>query len=206
MSSRVNFLPDERFLSLRSALKERLHKMADILTPENIGGILDVRIEGVLRDSFDRVGADEGSLWLLDPEKEHLVIAYNTGAQASEIVGFKQPVGSGIVSTSLASEQGFAENEVYKHELHSRLLDDKLRLTTYAMIVVPFYFLNACRGVISCVQLFNVRREADQTVPAGPIPPGFAIEQLNLIKRASLIISDLIDYRLLRVTVGWDGH
>ena len=206
MSSRVNFLPDERFLSLRSALKERLHKMADILTPENIGGILDVRIEGVLRDSFDRVGADEGSLWLLDPEKEHLVIAYNTGAQASEIVGFKQPVGSGIVSTSLASEQGFAENEVYKHELHSRLLDDKLRLTTYAMIVVPFYFLNACRGVISCVQLFNVRREADQTVPAGPIPSGFAIEQLNLIKRASLIISDLIDYRLLRVTVGWDGH
>jgi len=206
MSSRVNFLPDERFLSLRSALKERLHKMADILTPENIGGILDVRIESVLRDSFDRVGADEGSLWLLDPEREHLVIAYNTGAQASEIVGFKQPVGSGIVSTSLASEQGFAENEVYKHELHSRLLDDKLRLTTYAMIVVPFYFLNACRGVISCVQLFNVRREADQTVPAGPIPPGFAIEQLNLIKRASLIISDLIDYRLLRVTVGWDGH
>jgi hypothetical protein len=206
MSSRVNFLPDERFLSLRSALKERLHKMADILTPENIGGILDVRIESVLRDSFDRVGADEGSLWLLDPEKEHLVIAYNTGAQASEIVGFKQPVGSGIVSTSLASEQGFAENEVYKHELHSRLLDDKLRLTTYAMIVVPFYFLNACRGVISCVQLFNVRREADQTVPAGPIPSGFAIEQLNLIKRASLIISDLIDYRLLRVTVGWDGH
>jgi hypothetical protein len=51
-----------------------------------------------------------------------------------------------------------------------------------------------------------VRHEADQTVPAGPIPPGFDIEQLNLIKRASLIISDLIDYRLLRVTVGWDGH
>jgi hypothetical protein len=206
MSSRVSFLPDERFLSLRSALKERLHKMADVLTPENISGILDVRIENVLRDAFDRVGADEGSLWLLDPEREHLVVAYNTGAQASEIVGFKQPVGSGIVSTSLASEQGFAENEVYKHELHSRLLDDKLSLTTYAMIVVPFYFLNACRGVISCVQLFNVRREGDETVPAGPIPPGFDIEQLNLIKRASLIISDLIDYRLLRVTVGWDGH
>src|SRR5260370_10878474 len=135
MSSRVNFLRDERFLSLRSALKERLHKMADVLTPENIGGILDVRIENVLRDAFDRVGADEGSLWLLDPEKVHLVIAYNTGAQASEILGFKQPLGSAIVSTSLTSEQGFAENVVSKHELHSRLLDDKLSLTTYAMIV-----------------------------------------------------------------------
>jgi hypothetical protein len=74
------------------------------------------------------------------------------------------------------------------------------------MIVVPFYFLNACRGVISCVQLFNVRREADTTVPVGAIPLGFDLEKLNAIKRASLIISDLIDYRLLRITVGWDGH
>jgi hypothetical protein len=206
MSTRVNFLPDERFLPLRSALKERLHKMADVITPENIGGILDLRIENVLRDAFDRVGADEGSLWLLDAQKENLVIAYNTGTHAAEIVGFRQPISSGIVSTSLASEQGFAENEVYKHELHSRLLDDKLSLTTYAMIVVPFYFLNACRGVISCVQLFNVRHEAGTTVPVEPIPVGFDIEKLNVIKRASLIISDLIDYRLLRVTVGWDGH
>src|SRR5258708_12297024 len=101
MSSRVNFLPDERFLSLRSALKERLHKMADVLTPENIGGILDVRIENVLRDAFDRVGADEGSLWLLAPERGHLVIAYNTGAPPPQIADFKQPLPSGLVSTSL---------------------------------------------------------------------------------------------------------
>jgi hypothetical protein len=206
MNGRVNFLPDERFLPLRSALKERLQKMAEVLTPENLGGILDSRIENVLGDAFARVGADEGSVWLLDPAGEHLVIAYNTGAHAAEIVGFKQPASSGIVSTSLASEQGFAENEVYKHELHSRLLDDKLSLTTYAMIVVPFYFLNACRGVISCVQLFNVRREAGRAVPVGPVPAGFDMEQLNVIKRASLVISDLIDYRLLRVAVGWDGH
>jgi hypothetical protein len=206
MSGRVNFLPDERFLHLRSALKERLQKMADILTPESLPGIFDLQIETVLRDAFDRVGADEGSVWLLDPQKENLVIAYNTGAHASEIVGFKQPVGSGIVSTSLASEQGFAENEVYRHELHSRLLDDRLHLTTYAMIVVPFYFLSACRGVISCVQLFNVRRGAGEPVPVGQVPVGFDMEQLSVVKRASLIISDLIDYRLLRVTVGWDGY
>src|SRR5260370_37919377 len=128
MSSRVSFLPDERFLSLRSALKERLHKMSDVLTPENISGILDVRIENVLRDAFDRVGADEGSLWLLDAQKENLVIAYNTGAHASEIVGFKQPINSGIVSTSLASEQGFAKTEAYPHQFHTPMLDAKLTL------------------------------------------------------------------------------
>src|SRR5258707_9852009 len=108
MSTRVNFLPDERFLSLRGALKERLHKMADVLTPENIGGILDLRIENVLRDAFYRVGADEGSFWLLDAQKENLVISYNTGAHASENVCLKQPINSRIFSTSLSSEQRVA--------------------------------------------------------------------------------------------------
>src|SRR5258708_20198806 len=96
MSARVNFLPDERFLSLRAALKERLHKMADVLTPENISGILDVRIENVLRDAFDRVGADEGSLWLLAAQKGNLVMAYNTGPHPSGALGFKQPINSAI--------------------------------------------------------------------------------------------------------------
>src|SRR5260370_42662092 len=102
MSSRVNFLPDERFLSLRSALKERLHKMADVLTPENIGGILDVRIENELRDAFDRIGVHEGSFGLLDPEKEHLIIGYQTGVPADEIDGLTQPVGARVVNTSPA--------------------------------------------------------------------------------------------------------
>ena len=206
MSTRLNFLPDERFAPLRTPLKERLQKMADLIVPENFPSLLDFRTGNVLRDVYATVRADEGSLWLLDQAKENLVISYNSGPNAANIVGFKQPLTSGIVSTAFVSEQGFAENEVYRNELHSGLLDEKLHVTTYAMIVAPFYILNACRGVISCVQLINVRHEGGRAVPAAQTPSGFGMESLDAVKRAALILTDLINYRLLRSAIGWEAN
>jgi hypothetical protein len=206
MSTRLNFLPDERFGPLRAPLTERLQRMADLITPENFVNLLDFRTVNVLRDVFAAVRADEGSLWLLDQPKEHLVIAYNSGPHAANIVGFKQPVSTGIVSTAFISEQGFAENEIYRHELHSSLLDEKLHVTTYAMIVVPFYILNACRGVVSCVQLINVRHEDGRSVPVAETPSGFTMGSLDAAKRAALVLTDLINYRLLRTAIGWEAN
>jgi hypothetical protein len=206
MSTRLNFLPDERFAPLRAPLRERLQRMADLITPENFVSLLDSRTGNVLLDVFAAVSADEGSLWILDQAREHLVIAHNSGPNAVDIVGFKQPLNAGIVSTAFISEQGFAENEVYRHELHSGVLDEKLQVTTYAMIVVPFYILNACRGVISCVQLVNVRREDGRPVPVAGSPPGFTMGNLDTVKRAALVITDLINYRLLRTAVGWEAN
>jgi hypothetical protein len=206
MSTRLNFLPDERFAPLRAPLNERLQKMADLITPENFPSLLDFRTANVLRDVFAAVGADEGGLWILDQPKEHLVVSYASGPHAASIVGFKQPLSAGIVSTSFISEQGFAENEVYRHELHSNILDEKLHVTTYAMIVVPFYILNACRGVISCVQLINVRREDGHSVPVAETPSGFGMSNLDALKRAALVLTDLINYQLLRTAVGWEAN
>jgi hypothetical protein len=206
MSSRLNFLPDERFAPLRAPLKERLQKMADLISPENFPSLLDFRAGTLLRDVFAAVRADEGSLWILDQAREHLVVSYNSGPNSAKIVGFKQPLSAGIVSTAFVSEQGFAENEVYRHELHSSLLDEKLHVTTYAMIVVPFYILNACRGVISCVQLINVRHEHGRSVPVADTPSGFGMDSLDAVKRAALILTDLINYRLLRTAIGWEAN
>jgi hypothetical protein len=65
---------------------------------------------------------------------------------------------------------------------------------TCAMIAVPFYFLQGCRGVISCVQL---KRAGD------PEPPGFRPEHLTGVQRAAAVLSQLIDYRLLSRAIGW---
>jgi hypothetical protein len=206
MSTRLNFLPDERFASLRTPLKERLQKMADLIAPENFQSLLDFHAGNLLRDVFAAVRADEGSIWILDRSKEHLVVSYASGPHAAEIMGFKQPLSAGIVSTSFISEQGFAENEVYRHELHSGLLDEKLHVTTYAMIVAPFYILNACRGVISCVQLINVRHEDGRSVPVAETPSGFSMGSLDAVKRATLVLTDLVNYRLLRTAIGWEAN
>jgi hypothetical protein len=180
--------------------------MADLITPENFTSLLDFRMTNLLRDVFAVVKADEGSVWILDQPREHLVVSYASGPHAAGIAGFKQPLSAGIVSTSFISEQGFAENEVYRHELHSKILDEKLHVTTYAMIVVPFYLLNACRGVISCVQLINVRHEEGHSVPMTETPPGFGMDNLDSVKRAALVLTDLINYRLLRTAIGWEAN
>jgi hypothetical protein len=206
MSTRLNFLPDERFAPLRAPLTERLKRMADLITPENFPSLVDFRMANLLRDVFAAVKADEGSVWILDQPRAHLVVSYASGPHAESIAGFKQPLSAGIVSTSFISEQGFAENEVYRHELHSKILDERLHVTTYAMIVVPFYLLNACRGVISCVQLINVRHEEGQSVPTTETPPGFGMDSLDAVKRAALVLTDLINYRLLCTAIGWEAN
>ena len=58
-----------------------------------------------------------------------------------------------------------SRTSVYKNSKYSAALDEKLHNTTYAMIAVPLYFLSQVRGVISCVQLFDVLVQQGEPVP-----------------------------------------
>jgi hypothetical protein len=204
LATRPNFLASERFLPLRSVLQDHLQRMAATITPENFPAICDDRIWRLLNDSFKRAGADEGSVWIVDSEMKHLVISYNSGPQAETITGFRQSLDEGIVSLVFANEQSFVETEVFRNAQHSGILDDKLGVTTYAMIVVPFYFLNECRGVISCVKLMEATARAGKLVPKGALPGGFDLNDLATMQNAVLIIRDLIDYGLLKTAVAWN--
>jgi hypothetical protein len=127
---------------------------------------------------------------------QFLLPAYNTGPRASEIVGkFKQPLSAGLISMVFATEQPFIENEVARNAQQSKLLDSQLKVQTHALIAVPFHFLNACRGVVSCVQL-------KQRGAAGD-PPGFHPAHLAGVQAATALLARLIEYRLLSQIVGW---
>ena len=202
--ARANFLPEQRFVPLRPALQEYLGKLGDAITPSNFLSICDEMMLKLLQDTFARIAADEGSIWLLDEGKKHLEVAYNSGPQADNIVGFKQPLGQGIVSLVVASENAFVENQVFKNAKHSKTLDNKLHTTTYAMIAVPFYFLSQVRGVITCVQLMDVLVQEGQAEATGKTPSGFDPRALNAIQTTAAVIRDLMDYRLLGTAVGWN--
>lgn len=203
-ATRANFLPEPRFVPLRPALQEHLAKLGAAITPENFLSICDEMLLKLLKEAFARISADEGSIWLLDPEKQNLVVAFNSGPDTDKIMGFKQPTSKGIVSLVVASEHAFVENQVYKNAKHSKVLDEKLNKVTYAMIVVPLYFLNEVRGVISCVQLQDAEVRDGKAVPTGPTPPGFRPPELNAIQTIAAVVRDLIDYRLLGTAVGWN--
>ena len=203
-ATRANFLPEPRFVPLRPALQEHLAKLGAAVTPDNFLSVCDEMLLKLLKETFARISADEGSIWLLDQGKEHLVVAYNSGPNTEKIMGFKQPVTKGIVSLVVASEHAFVENQVYKNAKHSATLDKKLHKTTYAMIAVPLYFLNEVRGVISCVQLLDVVVHEGQAAPKGETPAGFGPPELNAIQTIAAVVRDLIDYRLLGTAVGWN--
>jgi hypothetical protein len=203
-STRANFLPEPRFIPLRPALQEHLSKLGVAVTPENFLSVCDEMILKILKETFARIDADEGSIWLLDPEKQHLIVAFNSGPNTAKITGFKQPLSKGIVSLVVASEHAFVENQVYKNAKHSKDLDKKLQKTTYSMIAVPFYFLNEVRGVVSCVQLLDVEVRDGQAEATGDTPRGFGPAELNAIQTVAAVVRDLIDYRLLGTAVGWN--
>ena len=149
-----------------------------------------------LERGFQAAGADEGTIWLLDEPRENLVPAYNTGPDAARFVGqFKQPLATGLISMVFASEQPFLENEIWRNEQQSRLLDSLLKVQTCAMIAVPFYFLRRCRGVMSCVQL---RPESQRKEPAG-----FRREHLVSVQEVGALLTKLLDLQFLSRAVGW---
>jgi hypothetical protein len=195
LNTRLNILPDPAFLDLKSVLSERLERIAASVQPEQFASLLDPLMRQTIEHGFAEAHADEGTIWLLDQTAEFLVPAWNTGPHADQLVGkFKQPLNAGVICMVFSSEQPFLENEIWKNSRHSKLLDSMLKLQTNAMIAVPFYFLRACRGVLSCVQL----NKSD--TPAGG---GFHAEHLAHVQRATAILSQLIELRLLSCTVGW---
>jgi len=197
VTTRLNVLPDPAFLDLKTVLSERLERLAIGIQPEQFGSLLDPLMRQTLERGFAEAGAHEGTVWLVDQAGEFLVPAWNSGPHAARLVGkFKQPLNAGLICMVFSSEQPFLENEVWKNTRQSKLLDSMLEVQTNAMIALPFYFLRACRGVVSCVQLNNSKHGA-------PEPSGFRPEHLAHIQRATALLSQLVDLRLLSRTVGW---
>jgi hypothetical protein len=195
LNARLNILPDPAFLDLKSVLSERLERIAAGLQPEQFASMLDPLMRQTIEHGFAEAGADEGTVWLLDQPGECLVPAWNTGPHADKLVGkFRQPLNAGLICMVFSSEQPFLENEVWKNSRQSKLLDSMLEVQTSAMIAVPFYFLRSCRGVVSCVQLNKSGASAGS---------GFRPEHLTSVQRATAVLSQLVELKLLSCTVGW---
>jgi signal transduction protein with GAF and PtsI domain len=196
MRPRHQFIADERFAPLISALEERMLRAADLVSPENIRSLWGHRGEQLLKQTALHVGAHAVGLWLRDRENRHLVLAYNTGASGPAACEVRRPNTEGIVSLVLHSEQPFLENDVQKNAQHSKLVDMALHQRTEAMIATPFYLQSQCRGVLSCVQ---IRTEG------GPANPSHRFEMIHLeaMQLAATMLGDAVDYQLLRTTLGW---
>ena len=195
MHGRLPVVVDERVAQLRPLLEQQTADLARWISGDEFEAVFDSSMRAMLALTFRSVGADEGSVWLLDADGEHLVPRYNSGPNATSFVGrFRQSVRSGMISMVVATQQPICENAMFRNPRQDRSLDQQLGLQTSAMLAAPLLFAKELRGVISCVQL----TEAGAREPR----PGFTPEALEALSLAAGILSRLIDHRLRELALG----
>ncbi len=189
--SRLTILPDPRAEPLVAGLQARLSHIAGLINADNFSELLTPLATALLLDTFERVGAHEGTVWLADTANCCLVPAFNNGPNAAELRKIRQPFDKGLTSMVFANEQPFVMNR--DRSGMDPTVQERLKLRVTAQIIAPLYFLGECRGVISCVQI------ARGDEPEGA---GFEAESLRPVKRAADALRVIIDLVCLSKTVG----
>src|SRR5271165_6941622 len=95
---RFTLLPDPRFRKHASALADRLDKAAKLITRETFNDFADDLMTIVLEERFAAAGADEGTLWLVNPSKPELDSVFNNGPMAAKILKHSQKLDRGLIS------------------------------------------------------------------------------------------------------------
>jgi hypothetical protein len=164
------------------------------LTQSVIASLLDLHqlqctssVAVVLRNAFEAVGADEGTIWLLDENQEALVPVWSSGPYGERFVGLhRQPLTAGLMSLICVTEQALCENAVYQNAQQDPTLDRRLGVLTCAMIAVPLRFRDAIHGGVSCVRLKSMEAGA-------PEPPPFSATDLAVVTDAVREVERLIE-------------
>jgi hypothetical protein len=191
--SRLGILPDEEMAIYLPRLREFLSATGRKITPEKFR-LVAANYLPYLLSVFRVHHGSEGTVWIADRNDPALVPVFNSGPHADEFVGkYRQPLTSGLISMVFSTEKSFISLSVSERADHDKSLDTRLHLNTSAMLAVPFYFLNECRGVISCVQL-----QGETNAPLTP----FALEDLSLLGETADMIGKLIDFALLQYFLG----
>ncbi|MDF1860871.1 MAG: GAF domain-containing protein [Verrucomicrobiales bacterium] len=194
IGARTRLLRNPEFARVGSELEEHVETWFRSCGPADLIGLFDSVSISLLKEAFSHVGGCEGTIWLADLKKESLVVVYNSGDQAETLIGFEQPVGSGIVSMVFSQQQPYCENNIKGSSGHDDTLDRKIAKHTTAMIAVPFYFAFGLRGVISCVQLEEMTAEGDRD--------GFSSGDVEILARVSNVMERLANESILSSALG----
>lgn len=190
-------LPSPEFERLAPVLSERMQRTAAVLHSGGLEDFLDLTMKDLLRRAFQNADAHEGAVWLVDTDSRHLVISHAWGKNATRVMGYQQPLTSGLVSMVFATEQPFCENQIYANRLQDKELDEQLGMLTCSMIAVPLVYARGLRGVVSCIK-------AKDSAEA-PDPPDFPPNALSEIQFAAHLLGKLIEFELVGVITGWDN-
>ncbi len=194
IGARTRLLRNAELDRLGGDLIEHLESWISGGSPVDLIELFDEGALSLLKGAFDHVGGCEGTIWLADSEERNLVASYNSGEDASSLIGFEQPIGSGIISMVFSQQQPYCENNIQTSSGHDDTLDRKIAKHTTALLAVPLYFAFGLRGVISCVQL--------KEVETGEGKKGLSSADIEALALVSNLMERLVNETLLSSALG----
>jgi hypothetical protein len=194
---RFTLLPDSRFRKHASALTDRMDQAAKLITRDTFSDFADDLMTTVLEDGFYTADGDEGTLWLVNPRKPELDAVFNNGPTAEKVLTYSQRLDRGLISMVFSTGQSFCENNISENPKHDKTVDRITGSVTRAMIAVPFYFAQQCRGILSCVQLADRPRISTRGE--------FDMDSMREVNRAASLLTRLFDFKLISRIIGY-GH
>jgi hypothetical protein len=148
----------------------------------------------LLRDAVTATDADDGVLWLVDDVKRELRPCFSIGQHCEIFLKeIRQPLTSGLISMVFFTEDSICEAEVRRRSEYCPDVDSRLGAKTKAMIAVPIFFAQRCRGVFSAV-LFDVSSQVTHK-------EAFLHSDFETLSQAATLWGELMDSQLAGVGI-----
>jgi len=140
----------------------------------------------LLRDAVKTVGAEDGALWLVDDVARELRPCFSIGEHSGFFLKeIRQPLRSGLISMVFFTENSICEADVASRDEYCPDVDLRLGKKTKAMIAVPVFFAQRCRGVFSAVLFHKASGSAQRGA--------FLAADFETLVQAAALWSDLMD-------------
>lgn len=204
--------PDSDLARLSDRLAERCESYAERALQEKPAALVEGLPARLVAQALKMIGADEGSIWLVQDSGRTLVPVWNNGPNAADFVGrFTLPSHQGLTGMAYTSGLAACESEVCFHQQQNRELDRTLGVLTWCLLAVPLRFAGGTQGVVTAVRLIRLcdlpglvaMPAASADFPSGyQPPPAFGMEDLAALETATAALGRLVDHRLTAWTLG----
>lgn len=116
----------------------------------------------IMKSALESIGADDGSLLLLDEESNELVFVIVHGAVRAQLSGHRIPVGEGIAGWVAQFRQPVIVSNAQLDQRFSPRVDKSFNFKTRSVLCVPILHDADLKGVIQVLNKSN-RKEFNDT-------------------------------------------
>ncbi len=141
---------NEQLSELRHAIRalNLLEQSLDAINPEtDVYGL----INGILMAAIQAVRAEEGSLLLLDEEKQELVFVDVVGENREQLLRVRMPADQGIVGAAISRRAALLVPDVRQEPQWYPQVDQVLGFKTFSVLCVPVMEKGRVLGAIELV-------------------------------------------------------